>query len=136
VRNYHIAMGSTSYDVVLYRHVNEGEYRTHTSGIISQPYFEDLPILEFKNSTTTKLSNENKAILLTLAYKLKQNPYSAIEIRGFIDVNSKPQKNKLINTRVNVIAKYLIEEQGISADRISQQIEAAEFSNIIDIKSN
>jgi hypothetical protein len=136
VRNYHMAMGSTSFNVVLYKHVSESEYRSHTAGVISQPNFEDLPVLEFKNSTTTKLSNENKAILLTLADKLKQNPYSAIEIRGFVNVCSTPQKTKLINARIDIITKYLIEKQGISTDRITKQIEAGEFSNSIDIKSN
>jgi hypothetical protein len=80
VRNYHIAMGSTSYDVVLYKHVNENEYRRHTAGVISQPYFDDLPVFKFNNSATSKLSTENKLMLSNVAYKLMQYPFSTIEI--------------------------------------------------------
>jgi hypothetical protein len=94
----------------------------------------DYPSLSFKGSGAT-LSADNKAMLSTCAAKLKGNPTCNITITGYPETSKPSQAN--CNKRLEAIKKYLVEKEGISADRITTNCEVnGGDKNTVDIKSN
>ena len=94
----------------------------------------DYPSLSFKGNNNV-LSGDNKAMLATVATKLKANPTCMITINGYPEASKASQAN--CQKRLDLIKIYLIEKEGISADRISTNCEiAGGDKNTVDVKCN
>ncbi len=93
----------------------------------------DYPSLTFRGSA---MSNDNRAMLSTVASKMKANPTCNISITGYPEASKAAQA--VCNTRNESIRRYLVESQGISADRISINCEVGDGTNknTVDIRSN
>jgi OOP family OmpA-OmpF porin len=93
----------------------------------------DLPSISFRGNTSS-LSSDAKAMLATIASKLKANANCNISITGYPAASKASQA--LCTKRTAAIKQYLIEREGISADRISVNCEVGGGdANTIDIKS-
>jgi len=94
----------------------------------------DYPSLSFKGSGAT-LSADNKSMLSTCAAKLKGSPTCSITVTGYPEASKASQAN--CNKRLEAVKKYLVEKEGISADRITTNCEVGGGDkNTVDIKSN
>jgi hypothetical protein len=95
----------------------------------------DYPSLSFKGNGCT-LSSDNKAMLASVASKMKANPTCNITINGYPEASKAAQAT--CNCRNEAIKNYLTEKEGISADRISINCEVSDGANknTVDIKSN
>jgi outer membrane protein OmpA-like peptidoglycan-associated protein len=94
----------------------------------------DLPSISF-NGKAGNLSSDAKAMLATVASKLKDNANCSIMITGYPAASKASQA--LCNKRVVVIKTYLAEKEGISADRVLTSCEPGGGNmNVIDIKSH
>jgi hypothetical protein len=94
----------------------------------------DYPSLLYKGNIST-LSNDNKAMLATVASKLKANPTCMISIFGYPEASKASQAN--CQKRLDAIKIYLVEKEGISADRITTSCEVGGGDkNSVDIKCN
>lgn len=94
----------------------------------------DYPSLSFKGNALT-LSADNKAMLATVASKLKSNPDCMININGYPEASKASQAN--CQKRLDAIKLYLVEKEGISADRITTNCEVGGGDkNTIDVKCN
>lgn len=92
----------------------------------------DYPTLIYKGNTSA-LSNDNKAMLASVASKMKANPTCLISIYGYPEASKASQAN--CQKRLETIKIYLIEREGISADRITTNCEVgAGDKNSVDIK--
>ena len=92
------------------------------------------PSISFKGNASA-LSNDAKAMCASVAGTLKANPNCSITINGYPETNKASQAT--CQKRVEAIKKYLVESQGISADRISTNCEVGGGDkNTVDIKSN
>ncbi|MBS1510502.1 MAG: OmpA family protein [Bacteroidetes bacterium] len=102
--------------------------------IKTPPCPTDYPALSFKNGAAG-LSTDNKAMLSTCAAKLKGSPTCTITITGYPETSKASQA--LCNKRLEAVKKYLVEKEGISADRITTNCEVGGGDkNTVDIKSN
>ncbi len=92
------------------------------------------PSLTFRGTTST-LSSDVKAMLGTVASMMKANPNCSITVNGYPQASKASQA--VCNRRNEAIKMYLVESQGISADRITTDctIGGGEV-NTVDIKSN
>ena len=94
----------------------------------------DYPSLSFKGISAV-LTNDNKAMLHNVAEKLKANPTCNITINGYPEASKASQA--VCQKRVEAVKKYLVEKEGISADRITTNCEVGGGDkNTVDIKSN
>jgi len=94
----------------------------------------DYPSLIYKGNATG-LTNDNKAMLATVASKLKANPSCLISLNGYPEASKASQAN--CQKRLETMKIYLIEKEGISADRITTNCEVgAGDKNTVDIKCN
>jgi opacity protein-like surface antigen len=95
----------------------------------------DYPSLSFK-SNSCALSSDNKTMLAAVASKMKANPTCNVSLTGYPATSKAAQAN--CNCRMDAAKKYLTEQGGISADRISTNCEVSDGANAntIDIKSN
>ncbi len=94
----------------------------------------DYPSLSFRGNSMT-LSNDTKALLATTAAKMKANPTCNININGYPEASKASQA--VCQRRVDAIKMYLVEKEGISADRITTNCEVGGGDkNTVDIKSN
>ncbi len=95
----------------------------------------DYPSLTFKGNVQT-LSNDTRAMLASVASKMKANPTCNITVTGYPEASKAAQA--VCNRRNEAIKMYLVEKEGISADRISTNCEVSDGSNknTVDIKSN
>lgn len=95
----------------------------------------DYPTLIYKGNTTG-LSNDNRNMLKTVAEKLKANPNCTITINGYPETSKASQA--ACQKRLETIKIYLIEKEGISADRVVTSCEGigAGDKNSVDIKCN
>jgi len=98
------------------------------------PCPSDYPSLSFKGTNAT-LTSDNKAMLATVAAKMKANPTCNIAINGYPETSKAAQA--VCQKRLDAIKKYLVEKEGISADRISVEcLVGGGDKNTVDIKSN
>lgn len=74
----------------------------------------DLPSISFKGKTVV-LSKDAKALLASVAQKMKDNPDCKIAVVGYCSTNKTEQQ--LSWDRVNSVINHLVEKEGISADR-------------------
>ena len=94
----------------------------------------DYPSLSFKGNSGT-LTSQNKAMLANVASKMKENPNCNITINGYPETSKASQA--VCQKRLDAIKKYLVENQGISADRVTTNCEpGGGDKNTVDIKSN
>ena len=92
----------------------------------------DLPSISFKGNTST-ITNDAKAMLATIATKLKENGNCNIKITGYPAPSKASQA--LCSKRVEALRLYLIEKEGVSSDRISTNCEVGGGdANTVDIK--
>lgn len=75
----------------------------------------DLPSVQFRGASVT-LTNEAKAILNSVASQLKGQPECRVKVTGHGASNKSAQQ--LSWDRVNAVIRYLVENQGISENRI------------------
>ncbi|MFM6925374.1 MAG: hypothetical protein ACKOU7_07705 [Ferruginibacter sp.] len=100
----------------------------------------DYPTLIYKGTSTTGLSNDNRNMLATVAAKMKANPTCTITINGYPETSKASQAN--CQKRLETIKIYLIEKEGISADRINTNCvlpvdgNPVGDKNSVDIKCN
>ena len=93
----------------------------------------DLPSISFRGNTST-LTADAKAMLATVATKLKSNAGCNIVVTGYPAASKASQA--LCSKRAQAIRQYLIEKEGISADRITTDcVIGGGDANTIDIKS-
>lgn len=93
----------------------------------------DLPSLAFRGKSGS-LSRDAKAMLATVASKLKSNADCSIIVTGYPAASKASQA--LCNKRMSTIKAYLTETEGISADRIDTNCEVGGGDvDTIDIKS-
>lgn len=92
----------------------------------------DYPSLSMKSSS---LSKDAKAMLATVASKLKDNPTCTITITAYPGA-SKAQQS-LADKKLDAVKNYIVETLGVSGDRImtDKNIGGGD-ANTIDIKSN
>jgi len=94
----------------------------------------DLPSISFKNRSIS-ITNDAKAMLATVASKLKNSASCSITVTGYPAASKASQA--LCNKRVDAIKAYLTEKEGISADRITTNCEVGGGDvNTVDIKTN
>ena len=94
----------------------------------------DYPSLSFKGNSTT-IGADAKAMLATVAAKMKANPNCNITINGYPEASKASQA--VCQKRVDAIKQYLVQKEGISADRITTNCEVGGGDkNTVDIKSN
>jgi hypothetical protein len=99
----------------------------------------DYPTLIYKGNTSG-LSNDNRNMLATVAAKMKANPTCTITLNGYPETSKASQAN--CQKRLETIKIYLIEKEGISADRINTNCVLPEGGtpvgdkNSVDIKCN
>lgn len=93
----------------------------------------DLPSISFRGSRNS-LSSDAKAMLATVASQLKSSASCSIIITGY-PVATKASQS-LCNKRVELIKSYLVETEGIGAERIDTNCEVGGGdANTIDIKA-
>ncbi len=95
----------------------------------------DYPSLSFLNNSIV-LSADAKSMLATVASKLKAGgPECTISITGYPAANKSSQA--VCQKRLKAVSDYLVENEGISADRISIdcQVDGGD-KNTVDIKCN
>ncbi|HWH63269.1 MAG TPA: outer membrane beta-barrel protein [Ginsengibacter sp.] len=93
----------------------------------------DLPSVSFKGNSGS-VSSDAKAMLATVASKLKDNADCSITVTGYPAASKASQA--LCNKRVAAIKAYLVEKEGISADRIDTNCEVGGGDiNTVDVKS-
>ena len=94
----------------------------------------DYPTLLYKGNATA-LSNDNKAMLASVASKLKANPNCMVSLVGYPEASKASQAN--CQKRLESMKIYLIEKEGISADRITTNCEVGGGDkNSVDVKCN
>jgi outer membrane protein OmpA-like peptidoglycan-associated protein len=73
-----------------------------------------LPSVAFKGGST-KLDNDAKAVLATVAAKLRNNPGCKVVVIGYCSSSKKEQQ--LSWDHVNAVINYMVDKEGLSADR-------------------
>jgi hypothetical protein len=92
----------------------------------------DYPSISLK----VALNNDSKAMLASVAEKLKASPNCSITITGYSGPNKKAQATAI--KKLGTIKKYLTEKLGISEDRVTvaEPVIGEGDADTIDIKSN
>ncbi|MGG9961473.1 OmpA family protein [Ferruginibacter sp. SUN106] len=102
--------------------------------VVVPPCPTDYPSLSFKGNSPA-LTADAKSMLATCAAKLKGSPTCTITVTGYPEASKASQAN--CNKRLEAIKNYLVEKEGISADRITTNCEVGGGDkNTVDIKSN
>ena len=92
----------------------------------------DYPSLSVKS---VSLTADTKALLASVATKLKDKPNCTITITAYPGASKKEQS--MADKKLDAVKNYLVEKLGISADRVSvDKLIGGGDSNTIDIKSN
>ncbi len=93
-----------------------------------------LPSISFKGNRNSSLSSDAKAMLASVASQLKNSASCSIRVTGY-PVASKASQS-LCNRRVESIKAYLVETEGISAERITITCEVGGGDvNTVDIQA-
>ncbi len=92
----------------------------------------DLPSISFKGKSVT-LTKDAKALLASVAEKLRNNPNCKIAVIGYGESSKAAQQ--LSWDRVNEVIKHLVEKEGVSQDRfIFRYAQSGGDENTIDLK--
>src|SRR5258708_5700446 len=101
-------------------------------GMRSKCNVGDLPSITFKGRSVT-LSKDAQALLASTAEKLKNSPNCRIAVIGYGESSKAAQQ--LSWDRVNAVINYLVEKEGISADRfIFRYGQSGGEENTVDLK--
>lgn len=102
------------------------------TGMKSKCNVGDLPSITFKGRSVT-LSNDARALLASTADKLKNSPNCKVAVIGYGESSKTAQQ--LSWDRVNVVINYLVEKEGLSADRfIFRYGQAGGEESTVDLK--
>lgn len=114
VRNYHPAMLSTSYDVLLYL-PHDGE-PSYTMGV-PVSHWQNVPptTIEFSNSTKA-LNVAAKKALSELALWMRNNPDVIVKVMAY--VTDKNSRKAAINF-LALVRKHMVDMEGIGVERFS-----------------
>jgi hypothetical protein len=114
IRNYHPAMGSAAFNITL---LPPSEGRRIIMGGISDVEEEiNLQHLKFRYSNSDPMTDDNKAVLSSLAALLRNNPGVSINVIGSAqDVKGLQQTKKISKHLKN----YLVEMEGIDESRLN-----------------
>jgi OmpA-OmpF porin, OOP family len=95
----------------------------------------DYPSLSFKGNSVV-LSADAKAMLASVASKMKNSPDCSVTVNGYSGTSKAEQA--VCNKRLDAIKMYLVEKEGISGDRISVNCDVSGTGdkNTVDIKCN
>lgn len=94
----------------------------------------DFPSVSFKGNATSLPANA-KALLSSVASKLKANPNCNITLNGYPEASKASQAAS--QKRLDAVKLYLVQKEGISAERISTNNEiGGGDKNTVDIKGN
>jgi len=74
-----------------------------------------LPSITFTGNTSVTLTNDAKALLASVAARLRQNPTCRVVVTSYCASDKQQQQRSW--DRVNVIINYMVDKEGISADR-------------------
>ena len=92
----------------------------------------DLPSISFK-SASLALKSDAKAMLATVATKLKANPTCTVMITGY-PATTKASEARC-QSRLAMVRKYLMENEGISGDRVNTNcVPGGGDENTVDMK--
>ena len=92
----------------------------------------DMPSIPFKGRSVS-LSKDAKALLSSVADKMRNNPNCKVAVIGYGESSKAAQQ--LSWDRVNEVIKYLVEKEGVSADRfIFRYGQTGGDENTIDLK--
>ncbi|HXB07247.1 MAG TPA: OmpA family protein [Puia sp.] len=92
----------------------------------------DLPSVTFKGRSVT-LTKDHKALLATVADKMKNNPNCKVAVIGYGESSKAAQQ--LSWDRVNAVINYLVEKEGVNSDRfIFRYGQSGGEENTIDLK--
>jgi OmpA-OmpF porin, OOP family len=91
----------------------------------------DLPSVRFTGSSRT-LSRDAQAILTSVAQKMKDKPECIITIVGYGDADKRAQQ--LSWDRANAVRTYLVERQGIGAERLIFKYGESGSSDTVDLQ--
>lgn len=94
----------------------------------------DYPALTFTGNTTT-LSSSLRTMLANVATKMKGSPDCSVTLTGYPEASKASQS--LCQRRLDAAKQYLVETEGISADRIATNCEIGGGDrNTVDVKCN
>lgn len=79
-----------------------------------------LPSVSFTSNTSTTLTTDAKALLASIAARLRNNPECRVVVSSYCSSTKAEQQRAW--DRVNVIIRYMVETEGISGDRFYWQI--------------
>ncbi|HVZ57063.1 MAG TPA: OmpA family protein [Chitinophagaceae bacterium] len=92
-----------------------------------------LPSVNFKEGSV-KISDDAKSLLATVGSRMRNNPDCKVVVVGYCSSNKRQQQ--LSWDRVNAIINYLVEKEGVSADRfIFQYGQEGGDCNTVDIRA-
>jgi len=92
----------------------------------------NLPSVSFSGRSVA-LSNDAKAVLATVAQKLRDNPNCKVVVQGYGESSKAAQQ--LSWDRVNSVINYLVEKEGVSAERLIFKFgETGGDSNTVDLR--
>ncbi len=74
-----------------------------------------LPSVTFSSNTSVTLSNDAKALLASVAARLRQNPTCRVVVTSYCASNKAEQQRSW--DRVNFVINYMVDKEGITADR-------------------
>jgi len=83
-------------------------------GMGSKCHIGDLPSITFKGRSVS-LTKDHKALLATVASKMRENPNCKVAVIGYGESSKAAQQ--LSWDRVNAVINYLVEKEGVSSDR-------------------
>jgi len=92
----------------------------------------DLPSVSFSGRSVS-LTNDAKAVLASVAEKIRNNPNCRVAVVGYGESSKSAQQ--LSWDRVNAVINYLVEKEGISTERfIFKYGEGGGDANTVDLK--
>lgn len=92
-----------------------------------------LPSVAFK-ANSNKLSDDAKAVLATVAAKLRDNPGCKVVVIGYCSSNKKEQQ--LSWDHVNAVINHMVDKEGISSDRfIFNYMQEGGDCNTVDLRA-
>jgi outer membrane protein OmpA-like peptidoglycan-associated protein len=101
-------------------------------GIRGRCNIGDLPSITFKGKTVT-LSNDAKALLASVAQKMRDNSECKVAVVGYC--SSSKSEQQLSWDRVNAVINYLVDKEGIGTDRfIFKYGQEGGDCNTVDLK--
>jgi outer membrane protein OmpA-like peptidoglycan-associated protein len=90
-----------------------------------------LTSISFRAGSNT-LSNDAKAVLATVAARMRNTPECRVVVIGYCSSNKKEQQ--LSWDHVNKVIAYLVEQEGISADRFIFSYGMEGDCNTVDLR--